>query len=186
VENVSWNDCQDFLKKLSIKTGKDYRLPSEAEWEYACRAGSSTKYCFGNDESQLKEYAWYGNNSGETYLDALQIWQTDSNNYYSILTKNKCQTHPVGEKKPNQFGLYDMHGNLWEWCEDNWQDNYSQPRTQKPYKDTTDNYHILRGGSWIGGPESCRSAYRLWFAVGNNYFGFRLVLSASVSNPLTL
>jgi len=96
VEMVSWVDCQQFLSKLKSKSaagGGEFQLPSEAQWEYACRAGSTTRYCFGDDESKLGEYAWYGNNSGG-------------------------KPHPVGEKEPNGWRLYDMHGNVWEWCQD--------------------------------------------------------------------
>jgi formylglycine-generating enzyme required for sulfatase activity len=89
VERVSWDDCQDFCQKLSELTGKRYRLPSEAEWEYACRAGTTTRYFFGDDAALLGDYAWYLGNS-------------DS------------RTHPVGLKKPNLWGLYDIHGNVWE------------------------------------------------------------------------
>jgi formylglycine-generating enzyme required for sulfatase activity len=103
VEQVSWDDVVEFCKKLSElpeekKSGRVYRLPTEAEWEYACRAGSNTAYCFGNNEESLCDYAWFEDNSG-------------------------YQTHPVGEKKPNAWGLYDMHGNVWELCSD-WYDYY--------------------------------------------------------------
>jgi formylglycine-generating enzyme required for sulfatase activity len=92
VENVSWNDAQAFCEKLSQLTGKNYRLPTNSEWEYACRAGTETLFSFGNDFDQLKDYAWYEDNSG-------------------------LITHPVGQKLPNNWGLYDMHGNVREWCQ---------------------------------------------------------------------
>lgn len=93
VTNVSWYEAKEFCRRLSEKTGDVYRLPTEAEWEYACRAGSQRQWCFGNDEKKLEEYAWYYKNSDNTI-------------------------HPVAQKKPNTWGLYDMHGNVWEWCED--------------------------------------------------------------------
>ena len=100
VEQVSWSDAQEFVRRLSAKTGKTYRLPSEAEWEYAARAGSRTEWSFGDSQNELGRYAWFNANSGNT-------------------------THPVGEKLPNAFGLHDMHGNVWEWTEDCWNDNYN-------------------------------------------------------------
>jgi formylglycine-generating enzyme required for sulfatase activity len=132
VEKVSWDDAQAFCQKLSQITGKTYRLPTEAEWEYACRAGTTTNYYFGDNYHQLRDYAWYCDNSQKT-------------------------THPVGQKKPNAWGLYDMSGNVWEWCED---------------------VSCLRGGSWWDTPYDCRSAIRTFFFrhdfCGNNG-GFRVV-----------
>jgi formylglycine-generating enzyme required for sulfatase activity len=161
VEQVSWQDAQAFCQKLRKLTGQDFRLPTEAEWEYACRAGTQTRYYFGDDESQLGDYAWYDENS-------------DS------------KTHSVGHKKPNDWGLYDTHGNVWEWCEDSWHDSYAnKPENIKNngsiiWSDSNESYHVLRGGSWYYNSGYCRSANRLrgyadyWY----DYFGFRLVLSS--------
>jgi formylglycine-generating enzyme required for sulfatase activity len=156
VERVSWNDAQAFCQKLSQITGKTYRLPTEAEWEYACRAGTTTRFYFGDDASQLGDYAWYSANSQNT-------------------------THPVGQKKqPNAWGLYDMIGNVWEWCEDDWHDNYiGAPRDGSAWiKNGNDNRSLLRGGSWGLNPNSCRSAirnfnYRRDYRFNN--YGFRVV-----------
>ncbi len=155
VENVSWNDAQAFCQKLSQITGKTYRLPTEAEWEYACRAGTTTRYYFGDDANQLGDYAWYRANS-------------------------QSKTHPVGQKKPNAWGLYDMSGNVWEWCEDNWHDNYiGAPKDGSAWTINNDNRShpkCLRGGSWNYGPNDCRSAFRFRSnPVGvSNYDGFRV------------
>jgi formylglycine-generating enzyme required for sulfatase activity len=154
VEQVNWNQTMEFCKKLSQKTGKNYRLPSESEWEYACRAGTKTKYYFGDDEKQLGDYAWYDGNSN---------WET----------------HPVGQKKPNQFGLYDMHGNVWEWCSDRWHENYYNTLTDGSSWETgTDNNRVRRGGSWSFSAALCRSAFRLRYSPGFylRNLGFRVAL----------
>lgn len=139
VESVSWNDCQGFLEKLNAKPrpgGGIFRLPTEAEWEYACRAETTTKYCFGDDERQLGDYAWYRNNSGDN-------------------------THPVGEKEPNAWGLYDMHGNVCESCAD-WYDGgyYVGSPTDDPTGPLRGSVRVYRGGGWRDFPRLCRSAYR--------------------------
>ncbi|NCR41614.1 MAG: formylglycine-generating enzyme family protein [Microcystis aeruginosa W13-11] len=158
VEKVSWNDAQAFCQKLSQITGKTYRLPIEAEWEYACRAGTTTRFYFGDDANQLGDYAWYVGNSQQT-------------------------THPVGQKKPNAWGLYDMSGNVWEWCEDNWHDSYENaPRDGSAWLRNDNNYHIVRGGSWDFNPYYCRSASRIRFSPGFdfNYLGFRVACVSPV------
>ncbi|MGA2034590.1 MAG: formylglycine-generating enzyme family protein, partial [Thermoguttaceae bacterium] len=143
VETVSWDDCQQFLEKLNAKAGRphpagegEFRLPTEAQWEYACRAGNTTRYCFGDDDSALGEYAWYSANSGG-------------------------KTHPVGEKKPNAWGLYDLHGNVWEWCRD-WYDSgyYAKSPTDDPTGAATGSDRVLRGGSWYFVARCCSSANR--------------------------
>jgi len=137
VETVTWNDCQKFLEKLNAKIGTQrgkFVLPTEAQWEYACRAGSTTGYCFGDNESGLGEYAWYQLNSGDNM-------------------------HPVGEKKPNAWGLYDMHGNAWEWCQD-WHDGgyYAESPTDDPPGPATGSAHVFRGGCIYEQAWNCRSA----------------------------
>lgn len=153
VEQVSWDDIQEFINKLNEMEGTDkYRLPSEAEWEYAARAGTTTRYSFGDDESDLGDYAWYYDNSDTT-------------------------THPVGQKKPNPWGLYDMHGNVWEWVQDMYNSDYNGAPTNGSVWESGDYpYRILRGGGF--GPENMyRSALRIKEVprnIGTN-FGFRLV-----------
>ena len=149
VERVSWDDCQQFLDKLNRREGNPgkFQLPTEAQWEYACRAGSRTRYCFGDDESGLGKYAWYGNNSGG-------------------------KTHPVGEKKPNAWRLYDMHGNVWEWCQD-WNDAgyYAKSPMDDPVGPATGVYRVHRGGSWSFGDKYCRSADRTGDGPGIRHSG---------------
>ena len=125
VGQVSWEEVQGFIGRLSQPAGSSvYRLPTEAEWEYACRAGTSTRWSFGDDESSLKEYAWYGGNNSPD------------------------GTKEVGQKKPNPWGLYDMHGNVWEWCQDKWGSSYSSGSQIDPLGPTTGSARALRGGSF--------------------------------------
>ena len=156
VEQVSWNDCQEFIRKLNqLDPGKGYRLSTEAEWEYACRAGTTTKYYTGNSDSDLGRAGWYSSNSGS-------------------------KTHPVGQKEPNAWGLYDMHGNVWEWCADWYHGNYNgAPQDGSARLSPSGNSRVLRGGSWRSGPSFCRSASRNWFDpdIRDYYLGFRLARS---------
>ena len=157
VETVSWNEVMEFCRKLSREEGKTYSLPTEAQWEYACRAGSATTFSFGNSESALGDYAWYSSNSGS-------------------------KTHQVGTKKPNSFGLYDMHGNVWEWCSDFYDSNYyNRSGNIDPENTNSASHRVLRGGSWHSGAYGCRSAHRYWSTPGNrsSSIGFRIVLSVS-------
>ncbi len=157
VECVSWNDVQEFISRLNTKEDTDkYRLPSEAEWEYACRAGTTTRYSFGNDESELDEYAWYYENSGHN-------------------------TQPVGRKKPNPWGLYDMHGNVWEWCQDKCHKRHKKYEFATVgggiWKAGSITGQVLRGGSWVNFARKCRSAYCSSFNPAYGYYslGFRLL-----------
>ena len=160
VEKVSWNDCQQFLAKLNekfkVQAGR-FQLPTEAQWEYACRAGSTTRYRFGDDKSELDEYAWYSLNSDRT-------------------------THPVGEKKRNAWGLYDMHGNLWEWCQD-WYDDeyYANSAIDDPTGPAIGTGRVGRGGSWSFPADGCRSAFRFIFSpeLRHDALGFRVSLVPS-------
>jgi sulfatase modifying factor 1 len=154
---VSWDDAVAYCKKLSEKESKTYRLPTEAEWEYACRAGTTTRWSFGNDEKVIGDYAWYKENA------------------YDIDEK---YAHQVGLKKPNAFGLYDMHGNVFEWCHDFYGEDYYQQSPEKdPTGPTSGEARVLRGGSWDDGTRHTRSAGRgrgETDALSGN-FGFRVV-----------
>jgi len=179
VEHVSWNDAQQFLQKLNaMNDGFFYRLPSEAEWEYACRAGTTGDYA-GN----LDSIAWYPNNSGRQYLDAMEI--AGSSNYVKRITDNGGQTHPVGQKQSNAFGLYDMHGNVWEWCADYYHENYNGvPTDGSAWLSGGDSrYRVLRGGSWLIVAYFQRSALRTKLEPeSRNYdFGIRVVAVARTS-----
>ena len=165
VEMVSWDDANLFcrkataalreLKQLSDK--EEIRLPSEAEWEYACRAGTTTRYSFGDKEADLKEYAWFKGNS-------------------------KGEDPPVGKKKPNAWGLYDMHGYVWEWCADAWhKDHEGAPTdgTARAAKDVKE--RVVRGGSWNDGADAARSAFRQGRPADtrSDAVGFRCVRAAA-------
>lgn len=144
VERVSWEDTQEFLRRLSKKEGgKPYRLPTEAEWEYAARAGSTGAYCFGNDVSQLERYAWHSANAEGT-------------------------THPVGLLKPNVWGLHDVHGNVWEWVSD-WYDEtyYQQSPTDDPQGPEQGSARSVRGGSWLYHPRYARASRRYGSGPGS-------------------
>ena len=163
VESVFWKDAMEFCAKLSQKTGKNYRLPSEAEWEYACRAGTTTPFHF-----------------GETITPDLVNY--DGNYPYASAPKGlyREETTPVGSFPPNAFGLYDMHGNVWEWCQDVWHDDYNGAPTDGSSWETGRSYYrVQRGGSWDYGAVVCRSASRYGLALGGEgrYFGFRVAVA---------
>lgn len=168
VEEVSWDDCQTFARKVTEKLpGQTVRLPTEAEWEYACRAGSATDFYYGDDEAVLGEYAWY---IGNASLSEVKPGEATTS-----------KTHPVGEKKPNAWGLYDMHGNVWEWCLD-WYGKYDLTDATDPVGPSSGPGRVLRGGACHYGAASvCRSAYRynnLPSNIFNYYGGVRVVLLA--------
>jgi formylglycine-generating enzyme required for sulfatase activity len=159
VEQVSWDKVQEFIKKLNKKEGTDkYRLPSEAEWEYACRAGTTTRYSFGDDESILGDYAWY------------------ATSLMSLMTKR--ETHLVGRKKPNPWGLYDVHGNVWEWVQDEWHRSYDGAPTDGSAWESGDGAgRVVRGGSWNRIARDCRSAIRGRYVprFRRSFLGFRIL-----------
>ena len=152
VENVSWDDCQEFICKLNAMTGKRFRLPTEAEWEYAARGGNKTnryKYSGSNDSNSV---AWYNLNSG-------------------------CETHEVGSRQPNELGLYDMSGNVWEWCLD-WYGNYSSSAQTNPIGQSSGSIRVIRGGGWNCDSLGCRVSYRNYTRPSNHglNLGLRLAL----------
>ena len=161
VTYVSWNDAQEFCKKVgarhAVPAGMTVRLPTEAEWEYACRAGSRTAYCFGDNAAQLGDYAWYDDNAGDA---------------------GEKYPHSVGKKKPNAWGLYDMHGNVWEWCQD-WYGSYPTAAADDPSGPANGELRVLRGGSWYYDPLNCRSASRSRFGRSLAFpdIGFRVAVS---------
>lgn len=152
VEKISWNDAIEFCKKLSSKTGQRIGLPTEAQWEYACRAETTTRFSYGDGDSQLGDYAWFSSNSNS-------------------------QTHPVKQKPPNPWGLYDMHGNVWEWCAD-WFGAYPGGSITDFSGSKSGSVRVCRGGSWFVGPRDLRSAVRLRLAPAGAYYGLGFRVAA--------
>ncbi len=152
VDNVCWHDCQDFIRKLNQITGKNFRLPTEAEWEYAARGGKKSKSYKYSGSNTIDNVAWYTNNSGN-------------------------QTHNVKTKFPNELGIYDMSGNVWEWCQD-WYGYYANSPQANPTGPSSGSYRVLRGGSWYSSAQYCRVAIRGNGTPSLRYddYGFRLVL----------
>ena len=165
VENVTWADAVMYCRRLSQlpaekAAGNLYRLPTEAEWEYACRAGTTSDYSFGDDRSVLGQYAWFHANSEKTTHPSIE-YSSDS-------------------RKPNALGLYDMHGNVWEWCQD-WHGKYPRGSVIDPTDPTSGSRRVLRGGSWGDSAEYCRSAFRGKDEPSSRRYviGFRVVLISS-------
>ena len=153
VETVSWNDCQTFISKLNSLTGKRFRLPTEAEWEFAARGGNQSRHTQYSGSSRIDDVAWYESNSDN-------------------------KTHPVKTKQPNELGIYDMTGNVWEWCQD-WYGSYNSYAQTNPTGASSGSRRVGRGGSWGGSPRCCRSSNRYDSSPDYSIFnlGLRLVLS---------
>ena len=153
VEQVSWNDCQTFINRLNSYTGRNFRLPTEAEWEFAARGGNYSRRYKYSGSNYIGDVAWYADNSGN-------------------------RTHPVGTKQANELGLYDMSGNVWEWCSD-WYGSYSSYSQSNPTGATSGFGRVERGGNWCGLARYCCSSHRSYYAPGNSFddLGLRLVLS---------
>jgi formylglycine-generating enzyme required for sulfatase activity len=155
VENITWEEAKSFAHKLSEKTGKHYRLPTEAEWEYAARAGSQTIFHFGDNPAALEDYAWFRQNAGG-------------------------KSHTAGSKKPNAFGLYDVLGNVWERTEDCWHIDYEDaPADGTSWEAEDCSFRVVRGGSWTNHGQFLRSAFRFRYAPASRYefVGVRIVRS---------
>lgn len=153
VEQVSWDDCQTFINRLNSYTGRNFRLPTEAEWEFAARGGNYNRHYKYSGSNYISDVAWYYENSSN-------------------------RTHPIGTKKANELGLYDMSGNVWEWCSD-WYGSYSSYSQSNPTGATSGYGRVLRGGGWFYGARYCRSSCRSGYSPDSryDYLGLRLVLS---------
>jgi formylglycine-generating enzyme required for sulfatase activity len=166
VVNVSWNDARAFCEWLSKQEGKEYRLPTEAEWEFCCRAGTRTRFHGGNDDESLQRVGnvadlslkskWhYGDLPNKTYRELISKW-------FDVVTWDDGYpfTSPVGQYDGNAFGIHDMHGNVWEWCQDWYQKDYTKDRLTDPQGPGSGEHRVFRGGSFSGVADSCRSAFR--------------------------
>lgn len=166
VESISWYEAREFCARLSRKTGRKYRLPSEAEWEYACRGGTTTPFHF-----------------GETLTSSLANYDARKNYASEPKGEYREKTTPVGSFPPNAFGLYDQHGNVWEWCADRWHENYEGAPTDGSawLEGSRDFRYLLRGGSWHSHPGYCRSAFRFseYPDVHLNFYGLRVACSVA-------
>src|SRR5262249_49839163 len=150
---ISWSDAVAYCQWISEQEKATYRLPSEAEWEYACRAGTTTQYSFGDNYAELDKYAWYNKSAGG-------------------------KPHPVGTKLPNPFGLFDMHGNLYEWCHDNFEEKwYEKSSVDDPTGPSAGSSRVIRGGFRASNASNCRSAYRHYLtpSIHINHSGFRVM-----------
>ena len=152
VENVSWDDCQEFISKLNQLTGMTFSLPTEAQWEYAARGGKHSRHTQYSGSKNIDDVAWYKSNSGS-------------------------KTHPVGQKLANELGLYDMSGNVWEWCSD-WKGSYSSSSETDPTGPDSGDCRVRRGGCWYYWPSDCRSSSRYYFEPSRRGYnlGLRLAL----------
>jgi formylglycine-generating enzyme required for sulfatase activity len=172
VESVSWNDVQEYIIKLNKKTAKNYRLPTEAEWEYAAKnRGKRIKWAGFSNERDLSQYANFCDESCEL------AWKTKNQN------DGYKNTAPVKSYKPNSLGLYDMAGNVWEWVSDRYGDYYSKSPRLNPEGPASGNYRVIRGGSWGTEPIDLRTAKRSRYfpIIRNPYIGFRLALDKQLN-----
>jgi formylglycine-generating enzyme required for sulfatase activity len=180
VENVSWQDAVSFCEKLSKREGRKFRLPTEAEWEYAARAGSAGPV---SGTGKLDEMAWHADNSGRKRLDSAKLWDTDPNNYFTWLSDNGCRTRAVGTGTANPWGIHDMQGNVTEWVADWYSKEYfadaAKADPQGPAESNLGS-RVMRGGSWGSDPRNCRLAHRDWNTpdTRSGSCGFRVVMEA--------
>ena len=182
--HVSWYDIQKFVRKLNQHEGKNkYRLPTEAEWEYACRAGKSSRFCFGNDESRIGEFAWYRDNSG---VAVPATSEDDKNPVFAriqrYLRKGR-RPHGIALKKPNAWGVYDMHGNEWEWVQD-WYGEYPSDSDVDPIGPSSGSHRVIRGGCFDHRLDVLRCADRARGEpnIRNGKIGFRLLMIPPIKN----